>query len=366
MNTSDIYKFSRLGYCVIMTRELNMFWADVPELYKKLISLRGFKAAKDAAFPTDSPFEQRFTYSGVKYRALMLPLNDGHYMCRVYPEECFLKHSYSEMYSCVTGIKNDAVSMISGIEELKERLAGDGLLDEYRDLLDGQMKSAEAVLADSRSITKLFDTEHMCEYVPINTMLSFTVSRLKKFNIELGKTVDISVSIEKSVARINYTVFEAAVLGISKLLYMIMNAGGDADIRIKGRENGSISIYSSTAFNKKFDFNRIERDIRILNCMFESLSGHSRFYRADNNFIVKASVPAYLSNYVNRIKTDDEIFDNIEDVPIINSLGSFMMYSDGNNVEFCSSKKQPEISVSVLLTEIILGELLDPSFADRH
>lgn len=354
--------FSNLGYSGIFSDKFELKWSDAPELFRKLASVKSTTASKMHAEKSEMFFEQQFTYNKVKYLASFHPITSFAYLCRIYPEEYFLKFAYSDLYTSIAEIRKDAVGIAADINILKEALAAEDMLDKYRDMIDEYLLHAEAIMSSAKGISDMFDISHLCEYVLITEKLSHTSSKFGKYNVQLGRSVDFTVNIKKSVARINYTVFESALIGIGKILYLILDRGDEAFLHITEKQNGSLAVYASAPYKADFDFVRLDHDIKMINCLFECLCGESKFFRSDDKLTVKATVPAYLSNYVNRIKAKDELYAEFDEYGReLTGFHSFISQRNGK-VEFHCPKEELAVDISDVLADVILGELIDPEY----
>lgn len=361
----DRHLFSNLGYSGIISDKLEIKWSDAPVLFRKLVTVKSTAAKKANAVKADIFFEQKFTHNKVKYLATFYPVTYSDFLCIIYPEEYFLKFAYSDLYSMISGIKADAIGIAADIDIMREILTQEGLLEKYRDTVDEYMTHAGSIITSTDSIIRMFDISHICEYVMISEKLDGTIRQLERYNNQLDKKVGFDVDIKKSVARINYTVFESAIMDLGKVLWSVLAPGEEAYLKITEKKDGSLSVSTSAPYSKDHDFPSIEHDIRIINCLFECLCGDSKFYKNDDKFIFKATVPAYLSNYVNRIKVRDEIFAESEDYGReITGFHSFISQRNGK-IQFHSHKEKYQADISTILADVILGDLINFDYSER-
>lgn len=352
--------FSRVGYSCVFENNMDVVWSNNSRLFRKLVSTRLFSNSFKLASSLHSVFEFRLMCDGIRYRIQLLTLPDKRYLGVAYPEECYIKYSYSEMYMRMYNIKRNASNAIAAGLELKELLMAHDLPDEIIHLLETQIACEEAALCDSTSILKLFDTEHICEYVMIREKLENTHEQVKKYSCILGRKVSFDISFKSSVARINYIVLDTALLEIARVMFKYLPEGAEAVLHITERMKEALKIRTDIPRNHDFDTDEIDYEIRDLNCAFECLGGRIRVYHTKDTFVIDAYVPSHLSNYVNRVKSGadpDAVNTGYEDLKGYGGILSPHKQNNSGYVIFRCPSSEPEIDVSWLLSDIMLTPL---------
>ena len=302
--SSDNEKFSRMGFCCIVDKSKRIAWSNDKYLFKKIISSKRFSSVLSAASVSHTPFEYRTTFEGIRFRINFLPIPENLFLGVAYPEECYIRYAYSEMYMRVFNIKRNATRTAASLSVLKDKLRELDVPDEIMDLIDEQFDYAGEILNDSRSVTNLFDSEHMFEYVNISENLSHTESIINKYNAILNRELKLDIELENSVARLNYNVFEAILLQLARIIYKYTDKEDCTLMKISGKNTGSLRVRIDLDRKNGFDTGSIDNEVRDIKCAAQCLGGSSRLYFTEDKFVLEVNIPAHLSNYLRRVRSD--------------------------------------------------------------
>ncbi len=356
MNPYDGVKFGRIGYTGILRSDLTSIWNDAPVLFRKLYSVRSILAAKALSKKLFVSFTHCFTYNHIKYCAVFTPMYDMNYICRIYPEDFFLKNAFSEMYDYIHSIKKKAASALIDTKEYFEKNCGRFGDSGFDGFMESQIRLFEDIFSDSGNVLKMFDKSHMCEYVPICSYLEHTYNHIKKYNSDQKKNVLFDIDIAFPVARMNYTVLESAIFLMVRICYMVMAENDSVTIKIKGREDGSLSFDMSYDIRVGFDEYGINKALRLLRCDLSEIGGELRFYISGDKIEMSCYVPASLSNYVSRIRKIDRKDDLSNEVYELRGIEDVFYSYEKNFIAFRSYRKDINIDISAMLSELILSD----------
>ncbi len=356
MNVCDGVKYGRIGFTGILNPDFTLAWSDCPDLFKKIITLKSVLAAKAVGTALFRTFRHCFTKNGIKYCAVFTPISDKYYLCRIYPEDFFLKNAFSEIYSYVHTIKVDSMSTFLDLREFIGTHSGDFPDEEYETFLEEKAASAERIYTFARNILSTFDKSHMCEYVPIEKFLDSTFSHIRMYNAVRKKEVLLETKINAPVARINYSVLESCIYIVVKIFYKILQTGESVTLSVRSDADGSLYMNARHKLTAEFDENDLSRDLRLLRCSMESLGGYAKFYISEDSIVFRSSVPAALSNYVKRIKkVNRRISMEDSDLFELRGLDDIFDSYEKNFVKFRSVREMPDFDLSSVLAGIILG-----------
>lgn len=303
---SSAYKnvrFAKIGYTFIFSNDGTCRYSDDSDMAARLIGSRGFRTALKTRGKSCEPFEHRFLFGGIRYSADFHPFYGVSYICRVYPEDCYLKHAYSGLYNSIADLKAIAATSVAENAKFSEILKDGSYGEEIVGYADREGKRSQRVLDLTSDILKMFDSEHIVEYVPIIDCLENTCDILGKNNGIFGKNINFKIDISRGVAKMNYVLFEAALAGISRILYKCMDTGDESEVLIKERKNGSISVTAAYTAKNGLTAEIPEYDIMIMKCLCESLDGKASADLSGDTLTIKALIPAELSNYYNRLRS---------------------------------------------------------------
>lgn len=312
MSVYENVRFAQIGYAAVFDRERKRFWADENYLTKHLEKQISVRTAMRINIENLKSFEHRFSLHKVRYRATFTPFYERFFLCRVYPEDSYMKCAYSELYKLISDMRMRAAEMICTLRKLDEHiiaLGNDALCREHTAKL---LSDAEKEYASATDIMKMFDKQHIFEYIPIKSYLEKTRKRIRQSNSILGKNVALEVDLKHSVARVNYVLFEAAISCLVKLFYKILQPDESVTLKLKGTESGSISVRTEFFADAPIDMSDTELDVSLIKCIFEALDGVSVLDITGNRIVFKGDIPVSLSNYFNRIKGIYEDFDENE------------------------------------------------------
>ncbi len=355
MNAYDGVKYGRIGFTGILNHDLASVWNDAPALFRKISSLRSVLAAKALSDRLYVSFSHCFTYNKIRYCAVFTPLYDRYYICRIYPEDFYLKNAFSEMYDYICAVRTRALSSLLDARDFAERNSEIFRDQRFDDYMESQIRSYEEICSDAGNVLKLFDKSHMCEYVPIEKYLLYTNDHLKKFNSDNRKNVLLDLDISSPVARINYTLFESAIFLMVRIFYTVMEENDSAVIKVSSRQDGSLALSSSYRMRSPLDERKVNKEIKLLRCSLSELGGELRFYVCGDRLDMKSYVPASLSNYVSRIRKIDRNNKNSSDMFELRGIDDIFDSYEKNFVAFRSPKEQTDADVSSMLAELILG-----------
>lgn len=352
----NVNRFSRLGFCCVLSPDCRIAWCDDNRVFKKIIASKSFKEAFESSSVDMLSFKCRITVDGVKFMVTAVPVPEKRYVCTAYPEIVYMKHSYSEMYARIFNVRRTAGRELSLLAELEEKLKADSAADSYFDILKEMYSCTEEIVSDSDGICGLFDAEHLSGYIDLSHSIKSTFDSVKKYNAVMRRDIKAEVQLERCVARVNYTVMETLLLETVRILYKIVPENGSAVISVKGKSDGSVIIKTEVpeSLNAAPDF--IDMEIRDIRCSAECLGGSVKITPPGEGFSLKAVFPVSLSNYTNRLRSD------IEDMPGADLRGYFKLFEpqieSGNMIEFRDERIEPAACVTFVLADILLGELV--------
>ena len=357
-------KFGRIGFNAIFDTDMKVAWSNEKRLFRKIASSDIFMDAYRDAADNREPFENKLTYNGVRFKAVFIPIADRRYLCIAYPEDRFVRFAYSEMYMRIFNIRSCADKMIAGCPDILGSAKKCDVPDDVIKLIEDQLRFAESVKYDADGIAKIYDADRMCEYVSIREKIAETYGNIRKYNKILSRNVTFDADIECSVAKINYSVFEAALLGIVRMMYKYLPKGGSGRIIINGSRELGLRIGTSCDSRPDvFSIKDIEYEIRDIKCAFEYLGGSSEIFLGENGLSVKASAPASLSNFNCRVKSYD-LTDTAEDDPyeILSGYTGLTVdeikHAEGS-VQFRCPVIEPEYPISEVLADAMLRPLAE-------
>ena len=357
-------RFGRIGFTAIFDSDMRIAWCNEKRLFRKIASSEIFMKAYRLAAEDREPFENKLRHNGIVYKAVFIPVADRRYLCIAYPEDRFIRFAYSEMYMRIFNIRSCADKMIAGSPEISDAAKKCGVADEVMMLIDDQRRFAESVKYDADGIAKIYDADSMCEYVSIRGKIGETFRNIRKYNSILSRNITFDADIECSVAKINYSVFEAAVLGIVRMMYKVIPKDGSGCIIIRGRRESGLRITTSCgACSGDVCIKDIDYEIRDVKCAFEYLGGKAEIKLGENGLSVTAAAPANHSNFNCRVKSY-ELTDTPEDDPyeILSGYTGLtveeLKHTEGA-VQFRCQVTEPEYLISEMLADAMLRPLAE-------
>ncbi|MBQ9382634.1 MAG: hypothetical protein IJT87_00205 [Ruminiclostridium sp.] len=342
-------KFGKIGYSCILSPNLRVMNSDNYRIFTRICKNSKVISAGRVGISCFSSFEHRFTFEGVRFRAIFTPIYNGHILCRCYPEDCFLKNSYSDMYNSIYKIRYEAMDMIARLGSLLDEMHGDDADGSYIEAVSEQLLSAEKVFSDASGVMDIFDVSQKFEYVPIRDLLKSSDERLHSYSYTVGREVAIAADIECGVARINYMILEAAIFELVGIMYTLLGKGCKAVLNIKGRRYEPLVCTASIAYPDNVDEQALERRIRLVKCSFESISGKAYLYVKDGMFNIEASVPVSLSEHYERIAIGSP--ERVAGEP--KGFDDILSPDDRKELILKSSSKEYTVPVSMMLANII-------------
>jgi hypothetical protein len=356
-------KFGRIGFNAIFDYDMKVAWSNEKRLFRKIASSNIFMEAYKTSAENREPFENLLTYNGVRFKAVFLPLTDRRYLCIAYPEDRFVRFAYSEMYMRIFNIRRSAEKIAAVSPDIYEVLKQFEASDDVMKLIEDQTRFAESVKYDADSISRIFDADRMCEYVSIRDKIKETFSHIKKYNTIISRYVTFDADIDCSVAKINYSLFEAALLEIVRIMYKYLPEGGSGSIIIRGNRDIGIRVEISAQRRDDFDVKDIDYEVRDIKCAFEYLGGSSVVSLGNDGLFVRATAPAALSNFNCRVKSYD-LTDAPEDdaYEILSGYTGLtvdeLKHTEGT-VQFRSPVVEPEYPISEVLSDAVLRPLVE-------
>ncbi len=348
-------KYSQIGYTFIFDRQMNCLYCDSGSMAERLKSCRSIKNAMEVNKGSFRPFEYRFSFGKVRYRAVFTPFFASCYICSVYPEDSYLRCVYSEFYKSIFYLRTLSAVSVSETQLFEESIITNSDEEKYGGYTAGEKERSEKMLLYSSSLLKMLDNEHIVEYIPISERIENSCKAIGKSTDILNKKIEFDIDIRQSVARMNYILFEAALSGIARIIYGFMLKDDNACIRISGKPDGTIEINGSYEAGRPLDNNISEHDKGVLKCIIECLSGRSTFTLSERKFTVNAVVPAALSNYSNRVKNAGMYKKQSEEVEYdpLGLAGLFTSVPE-KNARFHAPEHPYNVDVSTLLCNIAM------------
>ena len=358
VNENSGERFSSVGYCGIADNNGKFLWSTNKRLFRRVSECERFVTARKSLAGIHTSFEVRMTFEGVRFRISSLPVPDKRLLCMAYPEECYIRYAYSEMYMRIFNIRRNAARSLSASHEIQSMLAELGAPEKLTELIEEQISFSEEIFHDSVSIGSLFDNEHICDYVEIEKKLKNSVDQIRKYNSAVGKTVTFDIRFSHKVARISYPVFETALLEIVRVIYKSMPEKAETCIAVADDMSGRILVSARTPLCAGFDPAVIDGEVRDIMCAFECLGGHTKIYLVDGNLVIKADAPAPLSNYIHRVKPDGYYAAHAEELKGYSAVIAPVSHRPDDEFILHSPKTEVEISMCALMADIMFSELI--------
>ena len=356
----NINKFSRLGFCCVLTSEAKIGWCDDSRIFKKIIASKGFKEAFAASSSELVSFRCKVTVDGVGFMVVGVPVPEKRYVCTAYPEIVYMKHSYSEMYARIFNVRRTAGRELSALEQLEEKMKNDALGESYFDLLKEMYDCMEEIVSDSEGICRLFDAEHLSGYIDLEHSIKSTFASVKKYNLVMHRDITADIKLERCVARVNYTVMETMLIETVRILYKTVPENGSAVISIIGKADGSVLISTEAPKNPSAVPGIIDAEIRDIRCAVECLGGSVKITPPEEGFSMKAVLPLSLSNYKGRVRSGGGEMPDA-DLRGYHRLFAPQIENTGGMIEFHNERIRLAASVTFVLADMLLGELV-PEF----
>ena len=355
----------KLSYSCFLNDEGKCIYTNNPVFFKKFLSNKIFKDSFPEYAKAHKLYKQTYTSEGIKYRIDILPVSTDRFLAFAYPEDCYIRLSYSEMYMRLFNINRYANRINGCVVRLKDALnCGDEPGREELRLVDDLENSAGIILDESSSVLSLFDIEHIGRYVNIAEKLRHTEYCVGMYNDRYGKSVKFEYDIDRPVAKLNYNVLETAVFATVALLYKALPVKGTGKLKFRGNNKGELVITAKAKLREGFERPSADNDLRVISCSFEALNGNSEVFIKDGIISVYASVPARLSNHVGRIDTG--LHSGDDDAEKMNGY-SFVIapdeitedeLTDDNEFILNSPRKDYKVDFSVILAEFILSDIV--------
>lgn len=352
----NINRYSRLGFCCVLTSDAKISWCDDDRLFRKILSSKGFKEAFCASSADSLAFEHKLTVDGVRFLTVCIPVPDRRYVCTAYPEIIYMKQSYSEMYARIFNIRRTAGKDLSLLVSLEEMLKAASADESCFDLLKELYSCAEEIVSDSDGICRLFDAEHLSGYVDLRDSINSTFNAVRKYNALMRREIKADVRLERSVARVNYTVLETLILETVRILYKLLPEGESAAISVIGGKDGSLILKTEKLAASVEGSGEIDGEVRDIRCAVEFLGGSVKMSSPEEGFMLKAVLPVSLSNYTGRVKND------IGEMPGTDLRGYYRIFEprreSGSRVEFNNERIEPVVSITLVLADLLFGDLV--------
>lgn len=339
-------------------------FSDNEAFFRRLLSGKKFKTDFAAAAQNHSRSEKNYTFDGIKYKVIIIPVAGEKFYVVAYPEDCYIKFSYSEMYMRLFNIRINANNIKGTLQLLKDNLHSDQDIGaRITRLIDELEHYSGEVLINADDVLSLFDIEHIGRYVNLSEKLHHTEYCIKPYNARYDRTVNFRIDIEHLVAKVNYTVLEAAVYGIAGIMYKTLPVGGKGTVSFTEIENGHLLLEAQADVSEVFKRNTIDNDIRNVRCAIDALGGTSETVGNKDAVIIKARIPVKLSNYVHRINTgaydkDDE-YEKMSGYHLViapDELSGEEMSPEAELI-LNSFRSEYKRDYSAILAEIMLGTL---------
>lgn len=360
MSTYENVRFSKLGFTFIFDRNMLCLYSDNGDMARRLCGCRAIKTAAKINKGRCASFEHRFSFDGIRYRAAFTPFFEMCYICRVYPEDCYIRYAYSELYNNIADIRTHAAVSVSETDRFAAEILASSDEDKYGSFADGEKERSERIFSVASSVLKMFDSEHIVEYVPVAKCLERTAGIITKNNSLLKKKLVIEIDVRQSVARMNYVLFEAMLSCIARVYYKCMNDGGETVVRIVGKDSGKINVNASYSCDDKLAETLPEYDIKVLKCLSECLGGSAGIVLEENSFSVNVSVPAALSNYYNRIRSSrNDSVDAEEEVSQQLRYSGLFSADPGAGKKFYASSAEYVLDLSAMISDIAMKDIYD-------
>ena len=351
--------YSSIGFCCIVEPSSAVSWSNQYDLFRKIVSSRKFRSTFAAASLLHTGFEHRITFESVRYRTTFNPIPGMRYLGVAYPEDCFVRKAYSEMYARIFNIRSNSGKSVFALSKAREALESSGAPDDALLALDEAIRFNGEMMNDSSNILRLFDAEHICSYVDISESLDSTYKLVKKYNGILNRTILFDTEIECKVARVNYTILDSALLEIIRVMYRCMPDGSEASLKIRCSRSSEISLSTDIKVFDEFSVSSVDYELRDICCAFECLGGKAEAVLNGDRFVIRAGARIPLSNYICRVSPDG----GIGEVRLRGYSRIMPKRTGYGTVTFRSPEVEYKVDFKALLADIMLGSLFEYSEA---
>ena len=360
MNRYADIRFSGIGYTVLFDNKMKYLSSDNEQIAARILSCNAVKTAAKINRGCIKSFEHRFSYGTVRYRAVFEPFFERFYICRVYPEDCYIRCAYSELYKSISDIRDLAAVSVSENEKFNEAVISASDEEKYGEFYSDVRERSERIFSIASSILKIYDSKHIYEYVPIQKLLEKSQKQLRRNNSILNKQIAFNNDIKYGVAKMNYVLFDAALSGIARILYKCMEENDNAIISLSEKDKSSITIKAFLEHASSFDESALEYDINVLKSIFESIEGTVVISEPEDGLLIKGFVPAALSNFYNRIKYV-RMFETTADAldRELQGLAESLVPHNSNVYEFNAPPAGVYTDISMLIWDITVYKMYE-------
>ena len=361
MSTEKASGFGRLGFSSLLSSDLDIISSDAPVITHKLLSKSKVRLALRLSASDLRRAEHYFTYYGVKYRAVFVPVFTSGFLCRIYPQDECLKRCGSEIYHKLWTIRQNSAGIRDGLSEVRQMMS-DGRNGDIGDALNECVRLSGKLLDESDEVCGLFGSEGYVEYVMITERLERSCGFIERCCRPLDRKLSFSINISRKVARVDYQMFEYALFSACEICASLLPPGETANVGIRGRSSGELGVSVHFPTDDKFIQPGVLRQMKLACCAFEYLGGRAEFVPRGSRMSFRAAVPVNLSDQVSRVRTSFP--DNEEELLPQNGINSIAEARE-ETARAVAERKEPLLKSPAMAVSIfdISGALADLMFS---
>lgn len=295
------FDFSKMGYCGILSDSFAVIWCDNDPLFRRLLRFR--EALKDSFTKSEGEISHIFRSDGVYYKAVITRLVNNDIMCRIFPATEKTRLAYSTIYNSSVDICHNAFNILN--------------------LSDSLFKNAEESEKESLSLLSAYASEiydhgldilHCCgsekgeAYISLKKYIFDTFYRIEA-NVKVSnKLICPVVDISASYIKIDYNLFEIAMLNMIKLFFLLGD-NGDCFIAVSDNNealDNTLSVRCAFLAEERFSENIFKASGRTIKSLFIAMNGIVKLKRNEGRVEIIGSVPVKLKK-VKGDPDDEEI-----------------------------------------------------------
>ena len=278
------FDFSRIGYCGILSDSFAIIWCDNDPLFRRLIRFRD--TLKERFFSSNGEISHVFRADGVYYKAVITRLVNNDVMCRIFPATEKTRLASSTIFNNSVDICNDALSIIN----VSDSLIKDNTVNENISLLSD---CAARIYDRGLEVLRYCSLEKGEAYIFIRKYLLDTFYRLNFRVKSQDKRVCPVMDISAQYVKVDYSLFESAILNMIKLFYLAGN-NGNCLIAISdnnGAIENELTVCCTFDEGDSFSEDDFKSSGRIIKNLFISMNGVIKMKRDKGKVVINGSVP---------------------------------------------------------------------------
>ncbi len=285
MKTEEGRKFSDYCYTCLFDKNFKVLWSDSSVMFRHLSmgSKRLLRILRKNKF---AEYTHIFVSADVYYKAKILRLSNGTYICRAFPEIPDSELQMENLFEYIDNVKFSSLNIHSFSKMLEHYVqSSEYVYDDFHNHCRIQQLESASIFADCYNILNAFEENTACDFIPINKYVLRTWDVLQFIARRLRHAFSFNIDVALPYVKIDYSKFELALYNLVKIILIYSSEHYAPIITIESVNSERLELSVNFPVYSNYELRNCDLEIRAIKHIFRKLNGEFKLYEDDKGFL---------------------------------------------------------------------------------